>query len=417
RLAARAYRGAMPDGEPQQLRAFYRHLRDQQLSHDAAVRDTLVSILMSPYFCYRWEPVPVGRQLVPVADVALANRLSYFLWSSMPDDTLLELARKGKLQSPETLSEQLQRMRIDPRVRGMVTEFAGNWLDFRRFQQHNAVDRQRYPQFDAELRAAMFAEPIHFIEDLVRRDGSILELVDGNHTFVNAALARHYRVREPTQGWSRIETDDANELGGLLPMAVFQTMNSPGLRTSPVKRGYWVVRRLLGETIPPPPPNVPELPKDEAATGDRSLPELLAAHRAHASCAACHERFDSFGLAFEGLDPIGQQRTLDGGGRAIVTDAVYPDGVVRRGVAGLRDYLRDQRRDDFVDNVVRKCFAFALGRNLLLSDEVSVQTAKQRLAAGDYRFSVLLESIVLSPQFRQQRTLDYVPDTPELSTE
>src|SRR5262249_38409831 len=152
-------------------------------------------------------------------------------------------------------------------------------------------------------------------------------------------------------------------------MAIFLTRNSPGLRTSPVKRGYWVVTRLLGERIPPPPPTVPELPKDEATLGDLTLPQLLARHRADKSCAGCHNRFDSFGLVFEGFGPIGERRTTDLGGRPVITVATYPDGRERDGIAGLRLYLAAQRQDDFVDNVCRKLFAYALGRSLLPTDE------------------------------------------------
>ena len=188
----------------------------------------------------------------------------------MPDEELLARAAAGDLQKPEVLVAQARRMLKDERARGLATEFAGNWLDFRRFEEHNAVDRERFPSFNNELREAMFEEPVRFIEDVIRNDRSVLDLLYANHTFVNPVLAKHYGMPEVAGDADRwVRVDDARQYGrgGLLPMAVFLTQNAPGLRTSPVKRGYWVVRRVLGETIPPPPATVPELPSDEAKLG------------------------------------------------------------------------------------------------------------------------------------------------------
>jgi hypothetical protein len=194
--------------------------------------------------------------------------LSYFLWSSMPDEELLSHAAAGTLRRPEVLRAQARRMLRDPRVRRLAVEFGGNWLDFRRFEEHNAVDRERFRTFNDELRTAMFEEPVRFLTDQFQGDRSVLDMLFGKHTFVNAALARHYAmgdVKVAGNEWVRVENADRHGRGGLLPMAVFLTKNAPGLRTSPVKRGYWVVRRLLGEHIPPPPPTVPELPADEGS--------------------------------------------------------------------------------------------------------------------------------------------------------
>jgi len=194
--------------------------------------------------------------------------------------------------------------------------------------------------------------------------------------------------------------------GGLLPMAVFLTKNAPGLRTSPVKRGYWVVRRLLGEHIPAPPPEVPELPRDEAKLGELTLPQLLARHRDHKACAGCHQRFDALGLAFEGYGPIGELRTVDLGGRPVENQATFPDGSQGTGLAGLRRYLSDKRQDEFVDNLCRKLLAYSLGRTLLLSDKETLENIRSRLVADDYKFETLVESIVSSKQFLNQRGKD-----------
>jgi hypothetical protein len=189
-------------------------------------------------------------------------------------------------------------------------------------------------------------------------------------------------------------------------MAVFLTKNSPGLRTSPVKRGYWVVRRLLGERIPAPPPTVAELPKDEAQLGEATLPRLLARHRQQKSCAACHDRFDSIGLAFEGFGPIGELRDRDLSGHPVETRATFHDGGEGSGLAGLRDYLRRSRQDNFLDHLGRSLLTYALGRGLLPSDELLVDNMRSRLAADEYRFGYLVETIVTSPQFLNKRGRD-----------
>ena len=289
KFAARAYRRPLTQAERDDMLAYYHSLREKNgLTHEEAIRDSIVSVLMSPKFCYRIDllddsaaatsrprvrmPVqaaafqsslPPGRDgcehcvtVQPLSGYALASRLSYFLWSSMPDEELLARAAAGDLQKPDVLVAQARRMLKDDRARGLALEFAGNWLDFRRFEEHNAVDRERFPSFTNELREAMFQEPVRFIEDVIRNNRSVLDLLYGNYTFVNPVLAKHYGMPEVTGDADRwVRVDDANLYGrgGLLPMAVFLTQNAPGLRTSPVKRGYWVVRRVLGEIIPPPP--------------------------------------------------------------------------------------------------------------------------------------------------------------------
>jgi hypothetical protein len=361
-------------------------------------------VLLSPHFGFRIDLAPPGKGIRPLADHALASRLSYFLWASMPDAELLTHAARGDLHQPDVLRAQARRMLRDPRVRGLATEFAGNWLDIRRFEEHKGVDRERFPSFTNELRQAMFEEPIRYFIDIAQRNRSVLDLLYGKDTFVNTTLARHYGMKSaPKDEWVHVEDADRYGRGGLLPMAVFLTKNAPGLRTSPVKRGYWVVRRVLGEQIPPPPPTVPELPKDEAKLGELTLPQVLARHRADPACAGCHRRFDSVGLVFEGFGPIGERRAKDLGGRPVVTGAAFPDGKEREGVEGLRAYLREKRQGDFVDNLCRKLFVYALGRSLMISDRPTIDAMRTRLVADGYTFGSLVESIVMSPQFLNQR--------------
>ncbi len=428
RFAERAYRRPLSKEEEDSIRSFYRSMRDDdELSHEDAIRDSVVSVLMSPHFCYRVDlpgelerdpefhtaSVAPEASVRPLGDYAIASRLSYFLWSSMPDDVLLEFAKQGRLHKPDVMVEQMRRMLNDDRVNGFITEFAGNWLDFRRFTQHNGVDRNRFPAFTDELRQAMADEPIRFMRDLITRDGSVLEFLYADHTFVNRVLGTHYgmmdaagledRFKESSDQWVRIDHADRYGRGGIFPMAVFMTNNSPGLRTSPVKRGNWLIKRMLGEQVPAPPATVPELPSDESQLGELTLRETLARHRQDVACAGCHNRIDSMGLVFEGYGPVGELREKDLGGRKIDDSAVFPDGSEGGGLDGLRDYIRQEREEDFIDNLCRKLMAFGLGRTLQLSDELTIETMKTQLAANDYRFSSMMEVIVTSPAFLNKR--------------
>lgn len=443
KFAGRAYRRPLSQEEREDLLAYYRSLREKGgLTHEEAIRDSIVSVLMSPKFCYRIDlnssaprssstgvvakasirprmtgqafaarnsakaAIGASASIRPISGYALASRLSYFLWASMPDEELLLHAANGDLQKKDVLVAQALRMLKDERARGLAVEFAGNWLDFRRFEEHNAVDRERFPSFNNDLREAMFEEPVRFMDDLIRNDRSVLDLLYANYTFVNPVLAKHYGMPEvggDADTWVRVDDTSRYGRGGFLPMSVFLTQNSPGLRTSPVKRGYWVVRRVLGETIPPPPPNVPELPQDEAKS-NLPLRDMLAKHRENPSCAGCHARFDSFGLAFEGYGPIGEKRTKDLAGRPIDNQAVFPGGRQGAGFEGVQEYIREHRQNDFVDNLSRKLLAYSLGRSLMLSDEPAIDRMQTTLVTNGYRFHSLVETIVTSPQFVNRRS-------------
>jgi hypothetical protein len=421
KFAVRAYRRPLTKAEQDDLLAYYHQLRTKgELSHEEAMRDSVVSVLMSPDFLYRLdltdESEAAGAKVIkasarikgaePLSGYALANRLSYFLWSSMPDDELMRHAAAGDLGKHDVLLEQVHRMLKDDRVRDMATEFAGNLLEFRQFETYNSVDHKRFPTFTNDLREAMFEEPVRFVQDLIQSDRSVLDMLYGDYTFVNPVLAKHYGMPEVKGGpdtWVRV--DDANKYGrgGILPMAVFLTENSPGLRTSPVKRGHWLVKDVLGEVIPPPPPVVPELPSDEAKT-DLPIRDLLVQHRANPMCAACHARFDSLGLVFEGYGPVGEARTKDLGGRTVDASADFPGGSKGAGLAGVEEYIREYRQKGFVDNVSRKLLAYALDRSPQLSDEPLVERMESKLEARKYQFDSLIETIVTSPQFLERRS-------------
>jgi hypothetical protein len=422
KFAARAYRRPLQPEERDEILAYYRELRERSgLTHEEAMRGSITSLLVSPDFLYRVDladgQARVSAKSVaqtaaspyrPLSGYSLASRLSYFLWSSMPDEELLSRAAAGDLAKPAVLAAQVRRMLKDERARALATEFAGNWLDFRRFENHNAVDRERFPAFTSQLREAMFEEPIRFIGDVIQQDRSALDLLHGDHTFVNGVLAKHYGMPAPADPdkWDRVDNARDYGRGGLLPMAVFLTQNAPGLRTSPVKRGYWVARRVLGEAIPPPPPVVPELPSDEAKS-DLPVRELLAKHRENAACASCHARFDSFGLAFEGYGPVGERRSKDLAGRAVDARATFPGGGQGDGLEGLRAYIRARREKDFLNNLSEKMLAYALGRSPLVSDEPLLEAMRTKWAASGYRLSALIETIVTSPQFLNRRAAEH----------
>src|SRR5215510_3544934 len=432
KFAARAYRRPLAQEERDDVLSYHRELREKRgLSHEEAMPGSMASILLSPDFLYRVDLVDAGPRASakpanpsgtsgartsgarttnaarrrPLSGYALASRLSYFLWSSMPDEELLSHAKAGDLSKPAVLTTQLRRMLKDDRARGLAMEFGGNWLDFRRFENHNAVDRGRFPVFTNELREAMFEEPIRFITDLIQNDRSVLDFLYGDYTFVNRILAEHYGI--PTTpgadaGWFRVDDARSYGRGGLLPMAVFLTQNAPGLRTSPVKRGYWVARRVLGEVIPPPPPSVPELPTDEAKSL-LAVRDMLTKHRENAACASCHVRFDSFGLAFEGYGPVGEKRSKDLAGRPVDVQATFPGGNQGAGLDGLQSYIRARREKDFLNSLCEKTLVYALGRSLMLSDEPLLDAMRAKLAASGYKMSALIETIVTSPQFLNRR--------------
>jgi mono/diheme cytochrome c family protein len=405
-FAARAYRRPLSEADRADLLSFYRESRERYgLDHEGAIREGIVLVLASPMFSYRVDLGETRGGIQPLSHFDLASRLSYFLWSSMPDEELLQHAAAGDLHQPEVIKAQARRMLQDSRSRALAVEFGGNWLDFRDFEQIGTVDRERFPLFSDELREAMFEEPVRFLLDVFRHNRSILDFLYARDTFVNPVLARHYGMPPGASSesvWVRVSDADRYDRGGLLPMAAFLTKNAPGLRTSPVKRGYWVAKNILGDEIPPPPPVVPELPADEAKM-DLPLRQMLERHRANASCAACHARFDSFGLAFEMFDPVGRRRTHDLGGRTVDARAAFPGGIEGEGLAGIRRYIREHREDDFVRGFVSKLLAFALGRSLALSDDPLIQEISSKLGDDGCCFETVIENIVTSRQFLNKR--------------
>jgi transposase-like protein len=403
-FAGRAWRRPVTDAEKHQLTALYSRLRQQELSHDAAVRLLLSRVLVTPAFLYRGEHAAPGTKATFVSNEELAGRLSYFLWSSVPDQELRDVVAAGTLQQPEVLRAQTRRMLSDDRMRRMAIEFGCQWLHIREFDQLDEKSDQHYPEFK-ELRADMYEESIRFFEDLFRNDGSILDLLNADHTFVNGRLAQFYGIAGLNgDEWQRVNGTKAVSRGGILTMAATLAKQSGASRTSPILRGNWVSEFLLGDKLPRPPKGVPVLPEEVPA--DLTERQLIETHSSDPACAKCHAKIDSFGFALEQFDTIGRLRAEDTSGHEIDVAAVLPDGTPVNGVVGLRDYILNNRREDFLRTFCRRLLGYALGRSIQLSDEPLIDEMMVELKKNDYRFSVAVELIVLSPQFRMIRGAD-----------
>lgn len=405
-FAGRAYRRPLTSTEQAGLNELYARLRTQDLDHEAAFRLTLARILMAPSFLYRSEPPAGTSEPKPVSDWELASRLSYFLWSSMPDPELRKLAAAGTLHEPEVLKAQARRMLQDPRARALATEFGCQWIDIRGFDTHNEKSEQVFPEF-AALRGPMYEESVRFFMDLFARDGSVLDVVNADYTFVNDALAKFYElpgVEGPE--FRRVEGVKAHHRGGVLGMATLLAKQSGASRTSPILRGNWLVETFLGEKLPKPPKNVPLLPESELGTDGLTVRQITEAHSTIESCAKCHRKIDPFGFALESFDAIGRRRTKDLAGRPIETQVETPDGIKFGDIEGLREYILTHRRDDFIRHFCRKLLGYAVGRGVQLTDEPLLQEMQQKLREHDYRFSAALEVILDSRQFRNVRGIE-----------
>lgn len=405
-FARAAYRRPLTQTEQQKLTAFFNDAaKPESLGVEQAVRATVVRILVSPNFCYLADAAATGNSVKPLSDFELASRLSFFLWSSIPDEELLKLAEVGQLNKEETLRCQTRRMLKSPKVNGFALEFFGQWLNYRDFRQAEAVNRMVFPAFDDALKQAMFEEPTRLATHVLQNDLPITELLRSDATFVNKRLAQHYGLPfdGPADDWRLVTGLHQQGRGGLLGMAVFLTKNSQPQRTSPVKRGFWVIHKLLGEHIPPPPPDVAVLPAKETDTNGKTIRQLLALHTEDVKCARCHVRFDPIGLAMEGFDSIGRSRAKDLAGRTIDNAVKLPSGEDARGVSEFSEYLAKHRRDDFTRTLNRKLLGYALGRSLQLSDLVLLEKMETTLHESDYRAVPLFEAVVTSPVFRNKR--------------
>lgn len=401
-LADRAHRRPLRDAEKEELRALYRKLRSEELPHEEAARLTLAKVFVSPAFLYRSESPAPGLAQAPVSAGELANRLSYFLSSSLPDAELRASAASGKLLDSAELRAQTQRLLAAPQVRRLATEFGCQWLHLRDFDALDEKSNTAFPTFRA-LRGDMLEESIRFFTDLFQKDGSVLSLLDSDHAFLNEALARHYGISGVTgPEWRRVESVRVAGRGGLLGLAAVLAKQAGASRSSPILRGDFIVETLLGERIPRPPKDVPPFPEEQAGA-PLTIRQITEKHSADGRCARCHLRMDAFGFALENFDAIGRFREKDEAGQPLDAHAKLPNGTELAGLAGLRDYLLHQRRDDFLRQFNRKLLGFALGRAVQLSDEPLLSEMHAQLIAREFRVSTAVDCIVQSRQFREIR--------------
>jgi hypothetical protein len=345
-----------------------------------------------------------------VSDWELASRVSYFLWSSQPNDELRQLAAAGRLRETDVLVEQTRRMLRDAKVRRLATEFACQWLHIYDFDQLDEKSERHFPTF-ADLRGAMYEESIRFFTDIFQNDRSLLDILDADYTVLNEPLANHYGIPGVTGGeWRRVEGMKQYSRGGILGQATTLAKQSGASRTSPVLRGNWISEALLGERLPRPPKGVPELPADEAATEGLTVRQLVEKHASDQKCAVCHRRIDPLGFALEGFDAIGRRRERDLGDRPIDTHAKTIDGAEFDDIEGLRNYLLTTRRDAFVRQFCRKLLGYALGRSVQLSDTPLLEEMESQLKSSDYKIASAVVAIVRSRQFREIRGRDFAYD-------
>lgn len=427
RFATAAWRRPLAERESERLRDFYTELRsDKGLPHSQAVRALLTRVLMSPAFLYRIEP----GSSKPTADAStsrqaldswqLASRLSYFLWSSTPDAELREAARSGKILEKEELARQVRRMLHDPKSRRFATEFFGQWFGFYRFDSYGGVDQRRYPEFTESLRQAMYEEAVAFFAYIVQAERPIDEILTADYAFLNRELADHYQIAiqgldrggvpvaaSGEHGLTRVDQMTDHQRGGLLGLGAVLTTTSAPTRTSPVKRGDWVLRRILGTAVPPPPADAGSISAEETAKSGRSIRELLIAHRREPTCANCHARFDAFGFGLENFDAIGRWRDTYRDGQPIDTTATLSSGARITGPASLRVHLLQNKRD-FHSTLSKKLLGYALGRGEIVSDRQLLEELARR-ADNNGSMVDLIIAIVESPQFRYRRSVQNVP--------
>ena len=405
RLARRAYRRPVTGGDVEALLEFFRAGR-RDGDFDAGIQFALERMLVDPEFLFRIERDP--RDVEPgtpyrLGDLELASRLSFFLWSSIPDDELLQASADGRLGDPAELERQTRRLLADARSKALVDNFASQWLRLRNLesQERESAD---YPEFDENLREAFRRETELFVESNIREDRSLLELLSANYTFVNERLARHYGIRGVYgDRFRRVTLDHAHPRGGLLGHGGLLMVTSYPNRTSPVVRGKWLLETILGAPPPEPPPNVPGLP-DRGASGEpASVRERLERHRANPACAGCHAPMDPLGFALENFDAIGSWRGTSEAGQPIDASATMPSGVAFEGPAGLRRVLLN-RGEDFAAAATEKLLAYALGRGLEYNDRPAVRRILRHAAVDDYNWSSIVLGIVKSTPFQWRRS-------------
>ena len=406
-LARRAYRRPVTEDDLQAPMMAYRG--GTANGFEASIEMAIRSILMSPKFLFRIESQPATVKIntpYRVSDIDLASRLSFFLWSSIPDDELLALAEKKRLSDPAVMSQQVKRMLADSRSQAMVENFAGQWLHIRNVAVHQPSPETLF-HFDDNLRKAFEKETQLFFESIMRENRSVLELLDADYTYLNERLARHYGI-DGVRGerFRRVSLPAGSPRGGLLGQGSILMATSYPNRTSPVIRGKWILENVFGAPPPPPPPNVPELKDERDPRKVLPMRERLAAHRANPACAGCHAQMDQLGFALENFDAIGEWRDIYASGDKIDASAQLPDGSKFNGPAELRKVLMSHS-DEFLTTMTEKLMVYALGRGLEANDAPAVRKIKRDATREKYRFEALIQGIVTSTPFTMRLAQDY----------
>ena len=403
-LARRAYRRPATEADIDVLLGFYKDGRHDG-NFDTGIERAIIRLLASPEFVFRMERDPENAapgSIRQLTGTELASRLSFFLWSSIPDDTLIQTGTAGKLKDPAVLGTQVRRMLADPKADALVKNFAGQWLYLRNLRAAAPLDDE-FPNFDDDLRQAFQRETEMVFESVIREDRNVMDLMTGDYTFVNERLARHYKIPNIYGSqFRRVSLKDENRIG-LLGQGSFLTVTSLANRTSPVKRGKWILENVLGTPPPPPPPNVPPLKENSERDKPLSMREQMEQHRASPACAGCHRLMDPIGFSLENFDGVGAWRTKDGdAGTAIDTSVELFDGTKINGPIGLRQWVL-RHPDTFVKTMTEKMMTYALGRGLTAGDMPTVRAIVRDASQHQYRFSSIIMGIVNSAEF-QMRT-------------
>ena len=402
-LARRAYRRPATTADLDTLLAFYEAGRAAG-DFDAGIEMALRRLLVSPEFLFRIERDPEGaapNAAYRISDLELASRLSFFLWSSIPDDELLAAAAAATLRDPGVLDGQVRRMLADPRAEALVTNFAAQWLYLRNLPAVSP-DFIVFPDFDETLRRALREETELFFDSIIREDRSVLDLLTADYTFLNERLAKHYGIPNVYGShFRRIDLPSDSPRGGLLGQGSILAVTSYATRTSPVVRGKWILENLLGTPPPPPPANTPAL-SDDGSDAVLSMRERMVEHRRNPVCASCHAIMDPIGLSLENFDAIGRYRDRTAGFEPLNVGGSFPDGTTFDGAGGLRETLLD-RSDQFVRTLASKLLTYSLGRAVEHLDMPAVRAVEREAASDDYRFSTLILGIVKSAPFQMRR--------------
>jgi mono/diheme cytochrome c family protein len=403
-FTTRAYRHPVETTDVDGLMRLFDRAAGHGASFENAVKFALKAVLIAPDFLFRVEPDCNSLKPYRISDYELASRLSYFLWSSMPDATLFRLAGQQRLHDPKVLEQQVGRMLQDPKAYALADSFAGQWLRVRDLYTTAQPDPGRFPNYTPSLRDAMYKETISFFASLLHDNASLLGMLDADYTYLNEELARHYGIEGVAGPQMRRVSLMDRRRGGVLTMASVLTLTSFPQRTSPVLRGKWVLSEILGAPPAPPPPDAGGLPADDAPTKEGlTFRQRLEKHRERPQCASCHARMDPIGFGLENYDAIGRWRT-EVGGKPVDASGVFTDGTKFNGPAELKQYLL-QQKTDFIRNLTEEMLAYALGRGLEPYDTPTVRKITQAVAQDGYHSSTLILEIVKSYPFQYRRNL------------